>query len=325
MNTFSQRKVRTGVLAGTSLLTAVAMLSTASPALADTPTGTTTAQAASVVERATGTRDLALSTTAPDGAARAVTSTKSGNVTVTAPTDSIGYVESTAADGTTLRLDLPETKKVTGVKTAAGTVVYADAARSTDLAVQPTADGGARTLVTLKDSAAPNEYRFGLGLPSGTELMADGHGGYLIIKPGSQGATVVGSIDAPWAKDANGKSVPTTYRVEGSSLVQSVTTSADTAFPVVADPKVSAGWRWYIKFSKAEVKAMNGKVQYADTSVAACAALVNPFAAIGCAGLGTLVIRRIQRVWQYAKDHNRCVELSLTYTGQFSDVKHYKC
>ncbi|MEY9993697.1 hypothetical protein ABIE67_005729 [Streptomyces sp. V4I8] len=151
LNTFSQRKVRTGILAGTSILTAVAILSTASPALANTA-GTTTA--ASVVERATGTRDLAPSTATPDSAARAITSTESSSVTVTAPTDSLGRVEATAGDGTKLRLDLPETAKVAGVKAGAGTVVYADAVRSTDLAVQPTADGGARTLVTLKDDAA---------------------------------------------------------------------------------------------------------------------------------------------------------------------------
>lgn len=77
---------------------------------------------------------------------------------------------------------------------------------------------------------------------------------------------MLGSIDAPWAKDANGKAVQTTYRLEGGSLVQKVTTTAD------------------IEFSKAEVKALNNKIQYADTSAAACALLVVPAAAVGCAG-----------------------------------------
>ncbi|MBT1096449.1 hypothetical protein ACF063_33540 [Streptomyces chartreusis] len=321
---FAQRKVRAGVLAGTSLLTAVAMLSTASPALAETA-NSAAAKSASVVERATGTGDLALSTGTPDSAGRAITSTESGSVTVTAPTDSLGYVESTAGDGTKFRLDLPETKKVNGVKAGAGTIVYEDAAESTDLAVQPTADGGARTLVTLKDKAAPNEYRFGLDLPSGTELLEDGQGGYLITRTGSNGAVVVGSIDAPWAKDATGKAVPTAYRIEGGSLVQKVTTTDATAFPVVADPKVSVGWNVYIKFSKAEVKALKSKVAHADTSVAMCGLLVNPVASVGCAVLGGTVIKKIQGVWAYAAAHGRCVELKLTYTGMFGDVKHYKC
>ncbi|MBL1081402.1 hypothetical protein JK359_05320 [Streptomyces actinomycinicus] len=301
------------------------MLSVASPALADTEGNTAAQAAASVVERATGTGDLAPSSAAPESAARAVTSSESSAVTVTAPTDSSGYVESTAADGTSLRLHLPETRKVTGVKAGAGTVVYANAARSTDIAVQPIADGGARALVALKDSTAPGEYRFDLDLPSGTELIADGQGGYLITKEGSQGATVLGSIAAPWAKDADGKAVPTAYRIEGRSIVQTVTTTDSTAFPVVADPTVSYGWNIYIKFNKNEVKRLNNKVQYADSAVVLCGLLINPVAAVGCAGISGAVIKRIQRVWQYAADHKRCVELSITYTGFFNDIKHYKC
>ncbi|WP_329412869.1 hypothetical protein OG802_21785 [Streptomyces sp. NBC_00704] len=324
MNIFERRRVRTGVLAGTSVLTAVAVLSAASPAIADTE-GDAAARAAAVVERATGTGDLAASSVAPGSAAHAIVRSESNSVAVTAPADSGGYVQSTAADGTSFRLSLPETKKVAGVKAGAGTVVYTDAAPSTDLAVQATADGGARALVTLKDSGAPHEYRFGLGLPADTELMADGNGGYLITRPGSQGTTVLGSIAAPWAKDAHGEAVPTSYRIDGGSLVQTVNTTADTAFPVVADPSVGYGWNIYIKFNKAEVKRLNNKVQYADTAVALCGVLINPVAAVGCAGLGTAVIKRIQRVWQYAVDHKRCVEVSISYTGLFNDVKHYKC
>ncbi|KAB2974358.1 hypothetical protein F8R89_21630 [Streptomyces sp. SS1-1] len=324
MNTFTPRTFRTGVLAGTSVLTAAALLATASPALAD-PTGTEVARAASLVERATGTQDLAPSTAATGSAARAVTATDAGSVTVTAPGDSRGYVEATTGTGARFRIHLPQTKKVDGVRTGAGTIVYQDAAKSADLAVQPTDDGGARALVTLKDSTASDEYRFDLDLPSGSSLTPDGDGGYLITRSGDRGTTVLGSVDAPWAKDADGRPVPTTYRLEGGTLVQTVKTSADTAFPVVADPKVSFGWNIYIKFTKGEVKALNNKVQYADTSTAACALLVNPVAAVGCAGLSLTVIKKIQRVWQYAKDHKRCVELSLTYAGLFADVKHYKC
>ncbi|MFV0134100.1 hypothetical protein ACLGIH_12795 [Streptomyces sp. HMX87] len=324
MNTFLLGKRHTGVLAGISMLTAVAMLSAASPALAGTEDDAASG-AASIVERATGTADLAPTTAAPGGAGRAVISTGSGDLTVDAPTDSSGYLESTAADGTSLRLDLPETNTVTGVRSGAGTIVYAEAARSTDLAIQPTVDGGARTLVTLKDGNAPEEYRFGLDLPAGTGLLPDGQGGYLISKSAGQGTAVLGSIDAPWAKDARGEAVPTAYRVEGDTLVQTVTTNASTVFPVVADPKVSFGFSVYFKFSKAEVKALNNKVQYADTAAAACGLLVIPAAAVGCAGITTAVIRRIQRVWQYAKDNKRCVELSFSYAGLFSNVKHYKC
>lgn len=49
---------------------------------------------------------------------------------------------------------------------------------------------------------------------------------------------VTSAFDAAWAKDANGRPVPTRYRIEGSTLVQVVDFTPGTAFPVVADP----GW-----------------------------------------------------------------------------------
>ncbi len=44
------------------------------------------------------------------------------------------------------------------------------------------------------------------------------------------------TFDPAWAKDANGAPVPTRYEIEGNTLVQVVDFTADTAFPVVADP-----------------------------------------------------------------------------------------
>lgn len=50
-------------------------------------------------------------------------------------------------------------------------------------------------------------------------------------------------IAAPWAVDANGSPLPTYYSVDGNTVVQTVETTADTAFPVVADPS----WVWWIE------------------------------------------------------------------------------
>lgn len=55
----------------------------------------------------------------------------------------------------------------------------------------------------------------------------------------------VAPINAPWAKDATGRPVPTSYRLEGDSLIQVVSFSATTAFPVVADPWWNPfSWNW---------------------------------------------------------------------------------
>ncbi|MFD9885169.1 hypothetical protein ACFWZT_27315 [Streptomyces alboflavus] len=220
-----------------------ALFATAIPANADT--GSTRAgdagNAAAVVEKATGTGDIAPSAAAPGTPAKAVTATEGGDVTITAPDKANGTLNG-ATDNGSFGLTLPDAKGVAGVKAGAGTVVYRDAAAATDIAVQPTTDGGARTLVTLKDGKAPESHRFRLDLPQGTDITPDGRGGFELHRESADGVHVpVGAIDAPWAKDANGDAVPTSYKLDGKDLVQTIETNDKTAFPVVADPKLTWG------------------------------------------------------------------------------------
>lgn len=243
MSTFTARRRLAAGGISTLLGGALLISSASAPAFATDAGGTSRASdTAAVVEKATGTGDIAPSTAAADTPAAATTTTQAGSVTVKAPQLASGSVTSTAGDGSSVSLDLPGTADSTGTKLGAGTVVYLDAAASTDVAVQPTTDGGARTLVTLKDGKAPTEHRFTFDLPAHATLSADGAGGYEILKPlGDGGVITAGTIEAPWAKDANGAPVPTRYRLEGSTLVQEIDTDSDTAFPVVADPKYTWG------------------------------------------------------------------------------------
>jgi hypothetical protein len=47
---------------------------------------------------------------------------------------------------------------------------------------------------------------------------------------------MLGSFASPWAKDAAGTAVPTEFLIENNRLIQRVHFSANSAFPVVADP-----------------------------------------------------------------------------------------
>lgn len=61
--------------------------------------------------------------------------------------------------------------------------------------------------------------------PDGSVAAFDAHG------------TLVGGFTAPWARDADGKDVPTRYDVEGTTLVQYVYhREADVKYGVTADP-----------------------------------------------------------------------------------------
>ncbi|MGW1638305.1 hypothetical protein [Streptomyces lavendulae] len=210
-----------------------------STALADsdpTAVGTT----ARAIERATGTAEI-LSAPAPGTAL---------------PANAGGEILLTTDTGDRVSIGLPETRNTAGVKAGKGTTIYPDAARGADLAVQPTSDG-ARALVVVKNAAAPKEYGFDLGLPAGAEAKRLNNGSILVVRD----RVPMGLLEAPWAKDANGIPVPTSYRVEGNRIVQTIDFNEHTAFPVVADPNWRAIGAAFQKIG-GFAKAVAGK--YAD-------------------------------------------------------------
>jgi hypothetical protein len=139
-----------------------------------------------------------------------------------------------------------------------GGTVYASGGEA--VVAQQLADGSLRLAVTIPGADSPREYRYPLQLPDGVVARLDEDGGIdLVHQAGGDDApsTVVGRIDAPWATDADGNAVPTSFRMDGDTLIQRVEFTAESAFPVVADPSVI--WKWGfipigIKFNAAETK-----------------------------------------------------------------------
>jgi hypothetical protein len=78
----------------------------------------------------------------------------------------------------------------------------------------------------------------------GEHPQAKPGGGYYL----TDGTDVFGSIAPAWAEDAAGQSLPTSYRWDGSTLVQTVDVPASAQFPVVADPAWSYTWTAVVKF-----------------------------------------------------------------------------
>ncbi|MER7850796.1 DNRLRE domain-containing protein [Kitasatospora sp. NPDC096077] len=146
----------------------------------------------------------------------------------------------------------PDDIPAVGISTAArntqgvnigGSVVYADAASPVDTVVQPTLAGGSRTLQVIKNAGAPREYRVPVSLPGGTSLRQEPDGSIVIVPANPD--EPVAAITAPWANDARGNDVPTSYRLDGATLIQTVDFTTATAFPVVADPWWNPwSWNW---------------------------------------------------------------------------------
>lgn len=115
-----------------------------------------------------------------------------------------------------------------------GTVVYgAQGSSSADVAVHLIEDGSVRVQTVLSSPDAPHEFTYALEVPEGTVLTVEEDGS--VIGLDAEGNFIVGAR-APWAKDSAGQQVPTSYRVEGSSIIQTVTELDSELYPIVADP-----------------------------------------------------------------------------------------
>ncbi len=188
-------------------------------------------------------------------------------MTVSLPETANGQV-SLSKDGVSVGMGIPYGPgSGNGQNIGNATTVYSGGAP--DVAVAAQADTtGAREAITITGANAPTTYAFPLTIPAGASLVPDsnGDGGYSIQSTPSNGVTIqYGKIGAPWAKDANGNPVPTSYSIQGSTLVQTVTFTSSTAFPVVADPMLTLGWYLYLYFSGSNIHnfetAYGGQIQ----------------------------------------------------------------
>lgn len=87
-------------------------------------------------------------------------------------------------------------------------------------------------VVIIEDADAPTEYRFENAVPVGhtAAVHPDGSVRFFDVNDNE-----VAGILAPWAIDADAKTVPTHYTLDGTTLVQTVNHQG-AAYPVVADP-----------------------------------------------------------------------------------------
>lgn len=130
-------------------------------------------------------------------------------------------------------IDLPWVSAATSFVEEGGLFVAEDTGSPVTAAVQPEQDGAYRALVHLEGASAPTEIPFRFDLPDGAQLVELADGSTVAI---SAEGTFLGGVMDPWALDANGEPVSTSYDIRGSTLVQRVNHGPSTAYPVVADP-----------------------------------------------------------------------------------------
>ncbi|MFK0239220.1 hypothetical protein ACIQTX_00060 [Microbacterium sp. NPDC090281] len=199
------------------------------------------------------------------------------NIVVSAPIDGGARAESR---GIELPSEIPISE---GVVTDDGTVVFEADDRSGDaVAVQTLVDGSTRIQTVIGGAASPHEFGYRM---DGYQPYQSDTGEVIFLNEAGDYVPVA----APWAVDANGKSVPTFYEVRGDELFQVVAPGAETAYPVVADPSwIWNGPIWGMKLNRAETS----RVRDYAAALAMCGSFLKKLPRVGwaCAAFGGYMV-----------------------------------
>lgn len=92
-------------------------------------------------------------------------------------------------------------------------------------------------VVQIDDADDPTQYRFENAVPDEHIAQIQPDGSIIFFDADGNEAS---SIATPWAYDATGSKIPTSFALDGSTLVQTVEHEG-AVYPVIADP---CGWSW---------------------------------------------------------------------------------
>jgi hypothetical protein len=154
--------------------------------------------------------------------------------TVVIPEDASDGVSIATSNGVKVDVGLPGASKADDAVVKDGLAVYTDALPSATVAAKPVEEGGLQAFSIIEGNNAPSEYAYPITSDSPVKLELNSDGSVSLL---DQNHSFLGLIGTPWAKDAEGISVPTRFRVEGNSLIQVVEHKLGTySYPITADP-----------------------------------------------------------------------------------------
>lgn len=167
-----------------------------------------------------------------------------------------------------------------------------------------------------------SKARFDVDVPAGARLEALPTGEVVIIDDSDPEAVVFhGMADAPWAVDARGRNLETSYRIIDVDTVEQVVDTTAAAFPVVADPKWSLGWYIttpvaYAKYSRAETnKIANGPRTAAYIGSVVCVLVPTGLGKAVCVAMVNAMFDDMQRTAKTAYSQGRCLTIRIALNG----------
>lgn len=113
----------------------------------------------------------------------------------------------------------------------------------------PKTDGSFQVATVISGPAAPEQYRFALTLPANASVRTESNG---TVSFWDSDQSFLGAVAPAWAVDQAGRSVPTRFAIQETTLVQFVDHNQGFSYPVVADPWL--GKDLFTGFSKTTYK-----------------------------------------------------------------------
>lgn len=161
-------------------------------------------------------------------------------------------------DTENVQLAIPAGK---GVSTAASRTVVES--YDSQIVFESLGDTKFRALIKIDRPGAPERYDFEIRGATQLKLLPDGS----VFAFDSTGA-VVATIEKPWAKDANGKAVPTRFEINRTTVTQIVNHRAgDFAYTITADPTCEYHWHYLqVNLTRRETRRLREDVLSGNSS-----------------------------------------------------------
>jgi len=238
--------------------------------------------------------------------------TESGGTKVIVASDRSEPISMVSSDGGRLEVTLPDGSADGEAEDVTPGVVAFDQQDGTHAAVAAKADGTLQLLSVISGPDAPTEFVYGLStdVPLKLERLDDGS----VVGYTAAGIPVL-TVATPWATDANGNSVSTSFEVVGQDLIQVVNHEAPgVAYPVVADPQLTWYWWGYItKFNRSETRQIANASSDAAALAILCGLIANLPGAVACGLAGFIVARVTTNFYRGVVARGNCVQINTVW------------
>ncbi|WP_157606378.1 hypothetical protein [Phycicoccus sp. Soil802] len=174
-------------------------------------------------------------------------------------------------------------------------------------------DGDMTRMISVIESDSTEGVDFRLGLPKGAKVTLAGGRAAIVRSRGDAEVEVLATIERPWAIDAAGRHLPTSYTYADGVLTQHIDTSA-ASFPVVLDPAVTTGFYivpvFYVQYTWTETWWVKNHIPQSAVALALLCSRTGE-AAPFCAYYGALFLNDVRVTTDAAIAHSTCLKMRL--------------